>query len=149
MPYHQEVPCRARRHARGSVLAEANQWQEDVQEYFGNGDECPRASISRDAADLYGDRPGGSLSDHGHHDADAGDVPLQIANGAVTGNHDELTLEMVTDGERDDLWSTYAKIARAHRCGIRRRLAPLEDNDSGKIELMNSLRCRYAARRII
>ncbi len=55
-------------------------------------------------------------------------------------NHDELTLEMVTDVERDYLWSTYATDPRARiNLGIRRRLAPLMDNDRRKIELMNSL----------
>ena len=55
-------------------------------------------------------------------------------------NHDELTLEMVTDAERDYLWSTYAADPRARiNLGIRRRLAPLMDNDRRKIELMNSM----------
>jgi maltose alpha-D-glucosyltransferase/alpha-amylase len=55
-------------------------------------------------------------------------------------NHDELTLEMVTDVERDYLWSTYAADPRARiNLGIRRRLAPLMDNDRRKIELMNSI----------
>ena len=55
-------------------------------------------------------------------------------------NHDELTLEMVTDSERDYLWSTYAADPRARiNLGIRRRLAPLMDNDRRKIELMNSI----------
>ena len=55
-------------------------------------------------------------------------------------NHDELTLEMVTDAERDYLWSTYASDPRARiNLGIRRRLAPLMDNDRRKIELMNTL----------
>ena len=55
-------------------------------------------------------------------------------------NHDELTLEMVTDAERDYLWSTYAADPRARiNLGIRRRLAPLMDNDRRKIELMNSI----------
>src|SRR5262245_63400962 len=55
-------------------------------------------------------------------------------------NHDELTLEMVTNSERDYLWSTYAADRRARlNLGIRRRLAPLMENDRRKIELMNSL----------
>ena len=55
-------------------------------------------------------------------------------------NHDELTLEMVTDAERDYMWSTYAADPRARiNLGIRRRLAPLMENDRRKIELMNSI----------
>jgi maltose alpha-D-glucosyltransferase/alpha-amylase len=65
-------------------------------------------------------------------------------------NHDELTLEMVTDVERDYLWSTYANDPRARiNVGIRRRLAPLMDNDRRKIELMNSLLLSFPGTPII
>ena len=65
-------------------------------------------------------------------------------------NHDELTLEMVTDVERDYLWSTYAADPRARiNLGIRRRLAPLMDNDRRKIELMNSLLLSFPGTPII
>src|SRR4030081_3725815 len=68
------------------------------------------------------------------------DIPVNCQWALVLRNHDELTLEMVTDVERDYLWSTYANDPRARiNLGIRRRLAPLMDNDRRKIELMNSL----------
>ena len=96
-------------------------------------------SLSADAAHLHGDRPGGPLSDRRHPAADAGH-PENCQWALFLRNHDELTLEMVTDVERDYLWSTYATDPRARiNLGIRRRLAPLMDNDRRKIELMNSL----------
>ena len=68
------------------------------------------------------------------------DIPANCQWAMFLRNHDELTLEMVTDSERDYLWSTYASDPRARiNLGIRRRLAPLMDNDRRKIELMNSL----------
>ena len=68
------------------------------------------------------------------------DIPANCQWAMFLRNHDELTLEMVTDVERDYLWSTYAADPRARiNLGIRRRLAPLMDNDRRKIELMNSL----------
>jgi maltose alpha-D-glucosyltransferase/alpha-amylase len=68
------------------------------------------------------------------------DVPANCQWALFLRNHDELTLEMVTDSERDYLWSTYAADTRARiNLGIRRRLAPLMDNDRRKIELMNAL----------
>jgi maltose alpha-D-glucosyltransferase/alpha-amylase len=68
------------------------------------------------------------------------DIPDNCQWALFLRNHDELTLEMVTDAERDYLWSTYASDPRARiNLGIRRRLAPLMDNDRRKIELMNSL----------
>src|ERR1700724_3802768 len=68
------------------------------------------------------------------------DIPSNCQWALFLRNHDELTLEMVTDVERDYLWSTYANDPRARiNVGIRRRLAPLMDNDRRKIELMNSL----------
>ena len=68
------------------------------------------------------------------------DIPANCQWALFLRNHDELTLEMVTDVERDYLWSTYATDPRARiNLGIRRRLAPLMDNDRRKIELMNSL----------
>ena len=68
------------------------------------------------------------------------EIPANCQWALFLRNHDELTLEMVTDVERDYLWSTYATDPRARiNLGIRRRLAPLMDNDRRKIELMNSL----------
>src|SRR5688572_1851278 len=68
------------------------------------------------------------------------DIPFNCQWAMFLRNHDELTLEMVTDSERDYLWSTYAADPRARiNLGIRRRLASLMDNDRRKIELMNAL----------
>ena len=122
------------------LLAEANQWPEDVQPYFGDGDECHMAyhfplmpriymAIAQEdrfpIADILRQTP---------------DIPANCQWALFLRNHDELTLEMVTDVERDYLWSTYATDPRARiNLGIRRRLAPLMDNDRRKIELMNSL----------
>ncbi|MFL4982586.1 MAG: maltose alpha-D-glucosyltransferase [Xanthobacteraceae bacterium] len=122
------------------LLAEANQWPEDVSAYFGDGDECHMAyhfplmpriymAIAQEdrfpIADIMRQTP---------------DIPANCQWAMFLRNHDELTLEMVTDSERDYLWSTYASDPRARiNLGIRRRLAPLMDNDRRKIELMNSL----------
>jgi maltose alpha-D-glucosyltransferase/alpha-amylase len=128
-------------YAPGKVLlAEANQWPEDVSAYFGNGDECQMAyhfplmpriymAIAQEdrfpIADILRQTP---------------DIPANCQWALFLRNHDELTLEMVTDVERDYLWSTYANDPRARiNLGIRRRLASLMDNDRRKIELMNSL----------
>ncbi|HEY6755400.1 MAG TPA: maltose alpha-D-glucosyltransferase [Pseudolabrys sp.] len=122
------------------LLAEANQWPEDVQQYFGGGDECHMAyhfplmpriymAIAQEdrfpIADIMRQTP---------------EIPDNCQWALFLRNHDELTLEMVTDAERDYLWSTYAADPRARiNLGIRRRLAPLMDNDRRKIELMNSI----------
>ena len=123
-----------------ALLAEANQWPEDVQQYFGDGDECNMAyhfplmpriymAIAQEdrfpIADIMRQTP---------------EIPANCQWAMFLRNHDELTLEMVTDAERDYLWSTYAANPRARiNLGIRRRLAPLMDNDRRKIELMNSI----------
>jgi maltose alpha-D-glucosyltransferase/alpha-amylase len=122
------------------LLAEANQWPEDVSAYFGDGDECQMAyhfplmpriymAIAQEdrfpIADILRQTP---------------EIPENCQWALFLRNHDELTLEMVTDVERDYLWSTYANDPRARiNLGIRRRLASLMDNDRRKIELMNSL----------
>ena len=78
------------------------------------------------------------------------DIPDSAQWALFLRNHDELTLEMVTDVERDYLWSTYADDPRARiNVGIRRRLAPLMDNDRRKIELMNSLLLSFPGTPII
>ena len=78
------------------------------------------------------------------------DIPANCQWAMFLRNHDELTLEMVTDVERDYLWSTYANDPRARiNLGIRRRLAPLMDNDRRKIELMNSLLLSFPGTPII
>ncbi|HEU5273819.1 MAG TPA: maltose alpha-D-glucosyltransferase [Xanthobacteraceae bacterium] len=122
------------------LLAEANQWPEDVSAYFGNGDEChmayhfplmPRIYMAIAQEDRF------PITDILRQTPD---IPANCQWALFLRNHDELTLEMVTDVERDYLWSTYATDPRARlNLGIRRRLAPLMDNDRRKIELMNSL----------
>ena len=137
--------------AKGRIfIAEANHWPEDVQNFFGDGDEChlayhfplmPRIymAIAQEdrfpIADILRQTP---------------DIPFNCQWAMFLRNHDELTLEMVTDSERDYLWSTYAADPRARiNLGIRRRLAPLMDNDRRKIELMNSLLLSFPGTPII
>ena len=122
------------------LLAEANQWPEDSAQYFGQGDEChmafhfplmPRIYISLALEDRY------PITDIMRQTPD---LPAKAQWAIFLRNHDELTLEMVTDEERDYLWSFYAADRRARlNLGIRRRLAPLLENDRRKIELLNSL----------
>jgi maltose alpha-D-glucosyltransferase / alpha-amylase len=122
------------------LLAEANQWPEDVQQYFGNGDEChmayhfplmPRIYMAIAQEDRF------PITDIMRQTPE---IPPNCQWAMFLRNHDELTLEMVTDSERDYLWSTYAADPRARiNLGIRRRLAPLMENDRRKIELMNSI----------
>ena len=122
------------------LLAEANQWTEDVVAYFGNGDEChmayhfpimPRLFMALRQEDR---RPIVEILER------TPDVPGNCQWGMFLRNHDELTLEMVTDGERDYLYSEYANDRRMRlNMGIRRRLAPLFDNGRRRIELMHGL----------
>jgi len=138
-------------YSKGKVLlAEANQWPEDVQEYFGHGDEChmayhfplmPRIYMAIAQEDRF------PITDILRQTPD---IPVNCQWALFLRNHDELTLEMVTDVERDYLWSTYANDPRARiNLGIRRRLAPLMDNDRRKIELMNSLLMSFPGTPII
>jgi maltose alpha-D-glucosyltransferase/alpha-amylase len=138
-------------YAKGKLLlAEANQWPEDVQEYFGRGDEChmayhfplmPRIYMAIAQEDRF------PITDILRQTPD---IPSNCQWALFLRNHDELTLEMVTDVERDYLWSTYANDPRARiNVGIRRRLAPLMDNDRRKIELMNSLLLSFPGTPII
>src|SRR5680860_1599280 len=121
-------------------LAEANQWPEDVQEYFGNGDECHVAYHFPLMPRMYM-----AIAQEDRHPIveimeQTPDIPETCQWAIFLRNHDELTLEMVTDRERDYMYQTYAVDRRMRlNIGIRRRLAPLLDNDRGKIELMNSL----------
>jgi maltose alpha-D-glucosyltransferase / alpha-amylase len=122
------------------LLAEANQWPEDVQQYFGNGDEChmafhfplmPRMYMALAQEDRF------PITDILRQTPD---IPATCEWAIFLRNHDELTLEMVTDRERDYLWKQYASEARARlNLGIRRRLAPLMQRDRRRIELLNSL----------
>ena len=122
------------------LLAEANLWPEDIQQYFGSGDECHMAfhfplmprmymAIAQEdrfpIIDILRQMP---------------DIPENCQWAIFLRNHDELTLEMVTDLERDYLWNYYANDKRARlNLGIRRRLAPLVERDRRRIELLNSL----------
>src|SRR3954464_5804398 len=132
------------------LLAEANQWPEDVQEYFGQSDEChmayhfplmPRIYMAIAQEDRF------PITDILRQTPE---IPSDCQWALFLRNHDELTLEMVTDVERDYLWSTYANDPRARlNLGIRRRLAPMMDNDRRKIELMNSLLLSFPGTPII
>jgi maltose alpha-D-glucosyltransferase/alpha-amylase len=122
------------------LLAEANMWPEDVREYFGNGDECHMAyhfplmprmymAIAQEDRDpiieIMQQTP---------------DIPDGCQWAIFLRNHDELTLEMVTSRERDYMYRMYAADPRARiNLGIRRRLAPLMENDIDRIKLMNSM----------
>src|SRR6202522_2083993 len=122
------------------LLAEANQWPEDVSAYFGPRHECPHAYHFPLITKIYM----ASSQEDRFPITDilrqTPDIPGNCQWALFLRNHDELTLEMVTDAERDYLWSTYATDPRARiNLGIRRRLATLMDNDRRKIELMNAL----------
>jgi maltose alpha-D-glucosyltransferase/alpha-amylase len=122
------------------LLAEANQWPEDVLQYFGAGDECHMAFHFPLMPRIYM----AIATEDRHPIADimrqTPDIPDTCQWAVFLRNHDELTLEMVTDRERDYLWNYYAADRRARlNLGIRRRLAPLMENDRRKIELLNAL----------
>src|SRR5690606_38296360 len=122
------------------LLAEANQWPEDAQEYFGNGDEChmsfhfplmPRMYMAIARADRF------PITDIMQQTPE---IPESCQWAIFLRNHDELTLEMVTSSERDYLWQVYAADRQARiNLGIRRRLSPLLERDRRRIELMTSL----------
>ena len=121
-------------------LAEVNQWPEDVREYFGDGDEChmayhfplmPRMYMAVAAEDR---QPILDIM------AQTPDIPDNCQWAIFLRNHDELTLEMVTERERAYMYKAYATDQRMRiNVGIRRRLAPLMENNRRKIELVNSL----------
>jgi maltose alpha-D-glucosyltransferase/alpha-amylase len=122
------------------LLAEANQWPSDVRPYFGDGDEChmafhfplmPRIYMALrqedrlPITDIISQTP---------------EIPDTCQWGLFLRNHDELTLEMVTNDERDYMYLAYSADPRMRlNLGIRRRLAPLVDNNRRRIELLNSL----------
>ncbi len=122
------------------LLAEANVWPEEAARYFGNGDECHMAFHFPLMPRIYM-----ALAQEDRHPiTDIMRQTPEIPEGAQWAiflrNHDEMTLAMVSDKERDYLWSFYAADRRARiNLGIRRRLAPLLENDRRKIELLNSL----------
>ena len=122
------------------LLAEANQWPQDVVAYFGDGDECQMAFhfpvMPRMFMALRREQAAPIL--------EILDQTPAIPDGAQWGlflrNHDELTLEMVTDEERDYMYAEYAKDPRMKlNLGIRRRLAPLLDNSRVEIELLTAI----------
>jgi maltose alpha-D-glucosyltransferase / alpha-amylase len=122
------------------LLAEANQWPEDVVPYFGDGDEChmafhfpvmprmfmaARREEAKPIVEILESTP---------------PIPATCQWGIFLRNHDELTLEMVTDEERDYMYNEYARDPRMRaNVGIRRRLAPLLDNSRDTIELFHAL----------
>jgi len=122
------------------LLAEANQWPEDSRPYFGDGDEChmafnfpvmPRMYMALAQEDRF---PIVDIM------AQTPPIPDNCQWAMFLRNHDELTLEMVTDEDRDYMWRTYAADREARiNLGIRRRLAPLMQNNRGRIHLMNGL----------
>ncbi|MEO8299544.1 MAG: putative maltokinase, partial [Burkholderiales bacterium] len=117
-----------------------NMWPEDVREYFGDGDECQMAYHFPLMPRMYM-----AIAQEDRHPvveilAQTPDIPPNCQWAVFLRNHDELTLEMVTSKERDYMYSMYASDARARiNLGIRRRLAPLLENDRDRIELMNGL----------
>jgi maltose alpha-D-glucosyltransferase / alpha-amylase len=128
-------------HHRGRMLlAEANQWPEDAIAYFGGGDEChmafhfpvmPRLYMAVRMEDRF---PVIDILEQ------TPPIPESCQWAVFLRNHDELTLEMVTDEDRDYMYRVYAQDPRARiNLGIRRRLAPLLGNDRRRIELMNGL----------
>jgi maltose alpha-D-glucosyltransferase/alpha-amylase len=127
-------------YANRIILAEANQWPTDVRPYFGDGDEChmafhfplmPRIYMALRQEDRL------PITDIL---AQTPDIPAICQWGLFLRNHDELTLEMVTNDERDYMYLAYSADPRMRlNLGIRRRLAPLMDNNRRRIELLNSL----------
>lgn len=127
-------------HPGAMLLAEANQWPEDAVAYFGRGDSChmcfhfplmPRLFMGLQMEDRF---PIIDILEQ------TPEIPESCQWAIFLRNHDELTLEMVTDEERDYMYRLYAEDPRARiNLGIRRRLAPLLDNNRQQIELINSL----------
>jgi len=121
-------------------LAEANQWPEDVRQYFGDGDEChmafhfplmPRMFMAIAEEDRY------PIIDIMRQTPE---IPSNCQWAIFLRNHDEMTLEMVTERERDKMYRIYASEPRARiNVGIRRRLAPLMENDRRRVELLTGL----------
>lgn len=128
------------RYPNRMLLAEANQWPEDAALYYGDGDECqmnfhfplmPRLFMSLKMEDCF------PIIDILQQTPA---IPDNCQWGLFLRNHDELTLEMVTDEDRDYMYRVYAQDPQMRiNLGIRRRLAPLLGNDRRQIELLNSL----------
>ncbi|CAN7360131.1 maltose alpha-D-glucosyltransferase [Variovorax paradoxus] len=122
------------------LLAEANMWPEDVREYFGDGDECHMAYHFPLMPRMYM-----AIAQEDRHPIveimqQTPDIPEGCQWAIFLRNHDELTLEMVTSKERDYMYTMYAADLRARiNLGIRRRLAPLMENDIDRVKLMNGM----------
>ena len=145
LPETHEFLKKVRRHLDSNysgrmLLAEANQWPEDTRPYFGEGDEChmafhfpvmPRLYMALAMEDSF---PILDIM------AQTPSIPDNCQWALFLRNHDELTLEMVTEEDRDYMWRTYAADRQARiNLGIRRRLAPLMGNHRARIHLMNGL----------
>jgi maltose alpha-D-glucosyltransferase/alpha-amylase len=138
------------RYANRLILAEANQWPSDVRAYFGDGDEChmafhfplmPRLFMAlrledrHPVVEIMGQTP---------------DIPESCQWGLFLRNHDELTLEMVSTEERDYMYTAYSHDPQMRiNVGIRRRLAPLLDNNRRRLELMKSILLSFPGTPII
>ncbi|HLX44151.1 MAG TPA: maltose alpha-D-glucosyltransferase, partial [Bryobacteraceae bacterium] len=137
-------------YANRMILCEANQWPSDVRPYFGDGDEChmafhfplmPRIYMALRQEDRL------PITDIM---AQTPAIPENCQWGLFLRNHDELTLEMVTTDERDYMYLAYSADPRMRiNLGIRRRLAPLVDNNRRRIELLNSLLLSFPGTPII
>ena len=132
------------------LLAEANQWPSDVRDYFGDGDECHMAFHFPLMPRIFM-----ALRQEDRHAiteilSQTPDIPENCQWALFLRNHDELTLEMVTDEERDYMYSVYADDPQMRlNVGIRRRLAPLLENSRRRIELLNTLLCSMPGTPII
>ncbi|MBF8282695.1 MAG: trehalose synthase [Anaerolineales bacterium] len=122
------------------LLAEANQWPQDVRAYFGDGDEFHMAFHFPVMPRIYMALARADRTPIVDILARTPPIPANCQWCTFLRNHDELTLEMVTPEERDSMWRTYAPEARMRlNLGIRRRLAPLLDGDRRKVELLSSI----------
>jgi len=122
------------------LLAEANQWPQDVRAYFGDGDEFHMAFHFPVMPRIYMALARADRAPIVDILARTPPIPANCQWCTFLRNHDELTLEMVTPEERDSMWRTYAPEARMRlNLGIRRRLAPLLDGDRRKVELLSSI----------
>ncbi|MBF0208317.1 MAG: maltose alpha-D-glucosyltransferase [Oligoflexia bacterium] len=145
LPETHDFLCRLRAHIDDRypnrvLLAEVNQWAEDAVAYFGNGKEChmcfhfplmPRMFMAVEKEDRF------PITDIL---GQAPEIPHNAQWATFLRNHDELTLEMVTDEDRDFMYNIFASESKAKiNVGIRRRLAPLLGNNRKKIELLNSI----------
>ena len=122
------------------LLAEANQWPEDVRPYFGDGDEFHMGFHFPVMPRLYMALKQQNASAIYDIMRRTPPIPENCQWCVFLRNHDELTLEMVTEEERQFMWQEYAPEPRMRlNLGIRRRLAPLVDNDRRRLELLNSI----------